>query len=238
MSKHRDFSIVELMRADTCHVHRINSAAKLICASQYTLSGISCGQTSDAPNSMRRFGLQHVNDPAVNAHAPRGWASNRMTPPGELDWRLQPLAVGDAPSVLDLLRVAFATTEVPLDPPPGALRETIVSLETHILSGGGAAAISGKRMIGSALWIVADGLYVSRIAVLPQWRRRGIGSALLVACEDEARRRGQRRLHLETRLVLAGNLRLFARFGYREFARLPPDGDPGKALIKLEKRIE
>jgi GNAT superfamily N-acetyltransferase len=161
-----------------------------------------------------------------------------MASPGELDWRLQPLTAGDAPSVLDLLRVAFATMEVPLNPPPGALRETADSLETQILSGGGAGAISGKRMIGSVLWIVADGLYVSRMAVLPQWRRCGIGSALLIACEDEARRRGQRRLHLETRLVLAGNLRLFARFGYREFTRLPPDGDPGKTLIKLEKWIE
>jgi GNAT superfamily N-acetyltransferase len=161
-----------------------------------------------------------------------------MTPPEEFDWRLRPLTVGDAPSVLDLLRVAFAAMEVPLDPPPGALRETIVSLETHIRGGGGAAAISSKRMIGSVLWTVADGLYVSRIAVLPLWRRRGIGSALLAACEDEARRRGQRRLHLETRLVLAGNHRLFARLGYREFARSPPDGDPGTTLIKLEKRIE
>jgi tRNA threonylcarbamoyladenosine biosynthesis protein TsaE len=161
-----------------------------------------------------------------------------MASPGELDWRLQPLTAGDAPSVLDLLRVAFAATEVPLDPPPGALRETAGNLETQILSGGGAGAISGKRMIGSVLWIVADGLDVSRLAVLPQWRQCGIGSALLVACEDEARRRGQRRLHLETRLVLAGNLRLFARFGYQEFARLPPDGDPGKTIIKLEKRIE
>jgi GNAT superfamily N-acetyltransferase len=161
-----------------------------------------------------------------------------MASPRELDWRLRSLSAGDAPWVLDLLKAAFAKTEVPLNPPPGALRETAESLESQILSGGGAGAISGKRMIGSVLWIVADGLYVSRMAVLPQWRRCGIGSALLIACEDEARRRGQRRLHLETRLVLAGNLRLFERFGYREFARLPPDGDPGKTLIKLEKQIE
>jgi tRNA threonylcarbamoyladenosine biosynthesis protein TsaE len=160
-----------------------------------------------------------------------------MTSPGQSDWRLQPLTAGHAPSVLDLLRVAFARTEIPLKPPPGALRETADSLERQILRGGGAGAISGKRLIGSVLWSVADGLYVSRIAVSPEWRRCGIGSALLAACDDEAERCGQRRLHLETRLVLAGNLRLFMRFGYREFARLPPDGDPQKTLIKLEKWI-
>jgi GNAT superfamily N-acetyltransferase len=140
--------------------------------------------------------------------------------------------------VLDLLRVAFARTEVALDPLPGALRETVRSLETQILHGGGAGANSGEQLIGSILWTIADGLYVSRLAVLPEWRRCGIGSALLAACDDEAKSRGQRRLHLETRLVLAGNLRLFARFGYREFARSPPDGDPMKTLIKLEKWIE
>jgi tRNA threonylcarbamoyladenosine biosynthesis protein TsaE len=155
----------------------------------------------------------------------------------ELDWRLQPLTAGHAPLVLDLLRVAFARTEVPLNPPPGALSETVDSLKIQILRGGGVGANSGERLIGSVLWTVADGLYVSRIAVSPEWRRCGIGSALLAACDDEARHRGQRRLHLETRLVLAGNLRLFMRFGYREFARLSPDGDPQKTLIKLEKWI-
>jgi tRNA threonylcarbamoyladenosine biosynthesis protein TsaE len=140
--------------------------------------------------------------------------------------------------VLDLLRAAFARTEIPLDPPPGALRETADSLEAQILRGGGAGATAGERLVGSVLWTVADGLYVSRLAVLYEWRQCGIGSALLAACDDEAGRRGERRLHLGTRLVLAGNLRLFARFGYREFARLPPDGDPRTTLIKLDKWIE
>jgi|GraSoiStandDraft_45_1057281.scaffolds.fasta_scaffold462696_1 GNAT superfamily N-acetyltransferase len=160
-----------------------------------------------------------------------------MASPEGSDWRLQPLTTGHAPLVLDLLRVAFARTEVPLNPVPSALHETADSLAAQILHGGGAGANSGERLIGSVLWTVADGLYVSRIAVLPEWRRCGIGSALLGACDDEARRCGQRRLHLETRLVLSGNLRLFARFGYREFAKLPPDGDPMKTLIKLEKWI-
>jgi tRNA threonylcarbamoyladenosine biosynthesis protein TsaE len=155
----------------------------------------------------------------------------------EPHWCLQPLTARHAPLVLNLLRVAFARTEVPLNPPPGALSETVDSLATQILHGGGAGANSGGRLIGSVLWRVADGLYVSRIAVSLEWRQRGIGSALLAACDDEAARRGLRRLHLETRLVLAGNLLLFARFGYREFARSPPDGDPLKTLVKLEKWI-
>jgi len=161
-----------------------------------------------------------------------------MTSPPEAHWRLQPLTAAHAPLVLDLLRFAFAKTEVPLNPLPGALSETADSLETQILRGGGAGANLGDRLIGAVLWTVAEGLYVSRLAVLPEWRRCGIGSALLAACDEESTRLRQRRLHLETRLVLAGNLRLFARFGYREFARLPPNGDPQKTLIKLEKWIK
>lgn len=114
----------------------------------------------------------------------------------ESNWCLQPLTAGHAPLVLDLLRVAFARTEVPLNPPPGALSETVDSLATQILRGGGAGANSGGRLIGSVLWTVADGLYVSRIAVSLEWRQRGIGSALLAACDDEAARRRLRRLHL------------------------------------------
>src|SRR5436309_13705744 len=111
-----------------------------------------------------------------------------MASPEGSDWRLQPLTTGHAPLVLDLLRVAFARTEVPLNPVPSALHETADSLEAQILHGGGAGANSGERLIGTVLWSVADGLYVSRIAVLPESGPCGMASALLAACVVEARR--------------------------------------------------
>ena len=153
------------------------------------------------------------------------------------NWQLHPLLSGDADAVSRLVKAAFARMELPLTPPPGALSETAHSIAERIHRGGGAGATVDGALVGSVLWAVDEGLYVSRLAVSPAWRRCGIGASLLDACEMEARRRGQVRLHLETRFALAGNLRLFAKLGYREFARNPPAGDPQITLVKLEKPI-
>jgi GNAT superfamily N-acetyltransferase len=157
--------------------------------------------------------------------------------PAPPNWQLRPLLTDDADAVTGLISAAFARMELPLTPPPVALSETAQSIAERIGRGGGAGVTVDDTWVGSVLWAVDEGLYVSRLAVSPAWRRRGIGASLLHACETEARRRGQMRLHLETRLVLAGNLRLFGRLGYREFARNPPASDRQTTLVKLEKLI-
>jgi len=59
-----------------------------------------------------------------------------------------------------------------------------------------------------------DELYLTRMAVLPAWRERGVGRALLAAAEAEARRGGKQRLALRVRQNLPGNRRYFERRGF------------------------
>jgi GNAT superfamily N-acetyltransferase len=136
-----------------------------------------------------------------------------------VQWKLLPLHEGDATRILALIRMAFSALEVPLHPPPTALEETTQSIAHQIAVGGGACIEVGGVPVGCILWVEKSGLYLRRLAVLPQWRRNGIALRLIYAAEDEARRRDLRRIHLETRLVLEGNLRLFTRCGFTEFAQ-------------------
>ena len=67
-------------------------------------------------------------------------------------------------------------------------------------------------------------LNVHDIAVLPAQRGRGVGQALLAACEAHARERGCCKLTLE---VLSGNaraLRSYERFGFAPYALDPAAG--------------
>jgi GNAT superfamily N-acetyltransferase len=59
---------------------------------------------------------------------------------------------------------------------------------------------------------------VTRMFVVADERRRGVGLALLSEIEDIARRRGMRRLELDTRDDLVEARRLYAKFGFDEVA--------------------
>lgn len=52
------------------------------------------------------------------------------------------------------------------------------------------------------------------IAVAPDWRGRGVGTALMLAAEDWARANGAERMILDLNAANAGALRLYERLGY------------------------
>jgi GNAT superfamily N-acetyltransferase len=158
------------------------------------------------------------------------------TPPANV--ALRPAAVADAAVVATLVRAAFAAQPVPVAPPPSALRETVESVAAHLQAGGGAVAEAERAIVGALLWAERDGsLYLRRLAVDPAWRRRGVARALLAAAEAEARRRGLGRLRLSTRLVLAGNRRLFAAVGFRETALGRHEGFAEPTYVEMERDL-
>ena len=144
----------------------------------------------------------------------------------------------DAGEAAALIRAAFAMMSTPVDPPPSALRETGASVAETIAAGGGAGVFCGATLVGAVLWVEKEGgLYVARLSVLPGWRGRGVGRALMAAAEAEARRRRLPRMLLSTRLALADNRRLFAACGFRETAQHAHPGYAAPTFVDMEKRL-
>jgi ribosomal-protein-alanine N-acetyltransferase len=87
---------------------------------------------------------------------------------------------------------------------------------------GGVVAERDGRLLGFAvLRINPDGAELAAIAVLEEERGRGIGRALLTACEDAARRAGAPLLMLRTAEANLAAAELFHKRGYRLSRRLP-----------------
>ena len=66
-----------------------------------------------------------------------------------------------------------------------------------------------------AAWFVLDEIHVNNIAVRPELRGRGFGSALLAHVLEEGRKAGARRSTLEVRRSNDEARRLYERFGFR-----------------------
>ena len=120
-------------------------------------------------------------------------------------------------SRLDELRrfVQDAFRDLPIDPPSSALKETVADFAARLQTDIIFVALAANALIG-CIFCTPDGdaLYIGRLAVRPDWRRRGVASALVDSAKDEARRRGAKRITLGARIALPGNVALFRRHGF------------------------
>lgn len=75
-------------------------------------------------------------------------------------------------------------------------------------------AIDGTVAYGG-LWLMVDEAHVTTFAVLPAWRRRGVGARLLLEMMRLAADLGARVMTLEVRLSNMPARALYQRFGFR-----------------------
>jgi ribosomal-protein-alanine N-acetyltransferase len=74
---------------------------------------------------------------------------------------------------------------------------------------------SERPVIGfCAFWLVFDEIHINNVALRPQFRGRGIGTALMRHVLDEARSLGAKRATLEVRASNTGAIRLYERLGF------------------------
>jgi|KBSMisStandDraft_5_1062788.scaffolds.fasta_scaffold24444_3 GNAT superfamily N-acetyltransferase len=69
-----------------------------------------------------------------------------------------------------------------------------------------------------------DGFLVDNVAVFPERKGQGIGRALLIHAEQEARERGHASLYLYTNEKMTENIALYCRAGYAEYERRQEQG--------------
>ena len=94
----------------------------------------------------------------------------------------------DVPALLDVLLAAFLEYQQVLEPPSASHTETLETVRRRLGRGWAVVAEIQNQIVGFAFYEVQnDGLfYFSRLSVLPAFRRRGIGLALVKYIESRA----------------------------------------------------
>ena len=117
------------------------------------------------------------------------------------------MRVEDIPAVHAIERASF-----PVPWPSYAFRQ---ELETNRLARYLVVRATGEVVAYGGLWLMVDEAHVTTFAVLPAWRRQGVGARLMLALLDLAAELGAAVATLEVAISNLDARRLYERFGFR-----------------------
>jgi len=122
--------------------------------------------------------------------------------------------------------------------PSSALRETVEHTHAAIVGGGVAVLEEGGRVVGCVRCAMRPGVDVklSRLAVVPASRGRGVGAALVRFVEEHGRTHGCRVARAEARSEQPDNRGWWVRRGYRVVGYEDVYGVP-RLRTRLEKAL-
>ncbi len=126
---------------------------------------------------------------------------------------VEPMAVRDIDEVQHVERASF-----PVPWPAYALRQEV---ETNRLAHYLVLRVGGRIVGYAGVWLMVDEAHVTTFAILPEWRRRGLGGRLMVAVMRLAQDLGARVGTLEVRLSNIPAQRLYQQFGFRPVGLRP-----------------
>jgi ribosomal-protein-alanine N-acetyltransferase len=132
---------------------------------------------------------------------------------------------------------AIESASFPTPWPPYAFRQ---ELETNRLARYIVVRAGGRVIAYAGIWLMVDEAHVTTFAVLPAYRRRGIGGLLLVELMELSADLGAVVCTLEVRLSNAGARQLYQAFGFKPVGVRPRYyTDNGEdALIMTTDRLE
>ena len=121
--------------------------------------------------------------------------------------RVEPMTLADIPAVHAIERQSF-----PVPWPAYAFRQ---ELETNKLARNLVVRAGSVTVAYGGIWLMVDEAHVTTFAVLPDWRRRGVGARLMLALIELSQQVGAHVLTLEVRLSNVPARTLYQRFGFR-----------------------
>ena len=123
------------------------------------------------------------------------------------------MRVEDIPDVQLIERASFSTPW-----PAYAFRQ---ELETNRLARYLVIRVGDEVVAYGGIWLMVDEAHITTFAVLPAWRRQGVGGRLLIELLDLAMGMGAAVATLEVRLSNRAARRLYERFGFRPVGLRP-----------------
>lgn len=144
----------------------------------------------------------------------------------------------DIPTIVAITQAAFREYEGLLDPPSSVRDETPERVRAKLAEGVGLLAALADRAVGSVYYTPRDGhVYMGRLAVLPEFRRHGVGLALVGEVERRVRELGLPAVRIGVRVALPHLRGFYERMGYCVIAEHSHPGYSTTTFVTMEKRL-
>lgn len=139
-------------------------------------------------------------------------------------------------AILALLRAEFAYMQGVVDPPSSLnrLTEDDIAEQARV---GEVWAIGTPPIACVFFTLKPQALYIGKLAVSAQHRRKGLARALMALAETRARALGLPALELQTRVELAENHATYLALGFAETGRTAHPGYDRPTSVTYRKRV-
>jgi len=138
-------------------------------------------------------------------------------------------ALDDLAAIVKLERDAFPDDQVSRQ----SLRAFLRAAHRPVIAATIDGAVAGYALVSLSKRTRAARIY--SIAVAARFARRGVGQALLHACEKYARAHGKRALTLEVRYDNQPAIALYEKWGFRQFGKHKDYYSDGATALRFEK---
>jgi GNAT superfamily N-acetyltransferase len=144
----------------------------------------------------------------------------------------------DIPTIVALIHAAFKEYDGAIDPPSGAHQESAEKIHAKLTSEQAVLALRGDQALACVFYRdEGDHVYFGRLAVLPAYRGRGIGSALIDYVEARARELGRPSVRLGVRVALPHLRARYEHLGYRVIEERRHAGYVEPTYLVMEKTL-
>lgn len=144
----------------------------------------------------------------------------------------------EVPVLLAVLQAAFEQHRGRLDPPSGVHSETIETIRQKLKTGFAVVALVNDDVAGCVFYQPQPThVYLGRLSVLPRYRGRGVGRALIDYVEGRARTLGIPRMQIGVRLLLTDIRAYYERLGYRVVRYTAHEGYTEPTSVVMEKDL-
>lgn len=152
--------------------------------------------------------------------------------------QLRQAQAGDTPLLLATLHTAFEEYRGWLDPPSGVHAETIESIQSKLKTSSAVIAFVGNEAAGCVFYEPkGTHLYLGRLSVLPQFRKSGVGRALIDYVEAQAANLGIHCVQLGVRIALPQLKAYYEKLGYRILSYETHPGYTQPTYMMMEKNL-
>jgi ribosomal protein S18 acetylase RimI-like enzyme len=133
-----------------------------------------------------------------------------------MSFQIKEATVEESDLIFHVMVDSFKEYDRKLNPPSGALLETVdKTIQTFQIGGGAVLAWEGDVVAGSARYKPVDHyMYIGRVSVRPEFRGKGIMKAMLNTVENIAKTRGLMESRVEVRLSIPSNIDMYERMHY------------------------